>query len=90
VKLSPPYNGYAVAPKMIDCGVIFRRARKEHKCDGAHDGEKIVPCLLNRPIQREMYVEYYGETGSFRSGERMHFECAATRGLVIRESKNVP
>ncbi len=85
---NPTYNGWRISESMLDSGVIFRKGRKEYRCQGSHDGEKHAPCLLSRPIHHgEAHVEYVGETYAYQSGKRYHFECAETEGFVKREAK---
>lgn len=60
---------------------FWRTARKAHRCDGGHDGQKRVPC--NVPIASgTRYVEYLGEAPMYSSGYRYHLECAAQQGLL--------
>jgi hypothetical protein len=59
----------------------FRKARKQHRCWGGHDGSKRVNC--DKPIERgSQYIEYVGETPLWQSGQRYHYECACQQGLV--------
>lgn len=64
-----------------DGGVVVRRANKQHRCYGGHDGEKRTECT--RPIMpREVYIEYLGDAIPFHHGPRYHVECAVMQGLV--------
>lgn len=62
--------------------VILRVARKEHSCNGGHDGQKPVKCCSLIGIG-EPYVEYVGESHPFLGGRRYHPICAEQQGLVV-------
>jgi len=70
-----------VTPLFDDGSVIFRRARKDHRCDGGHDGKQRTACTL--PIRKgDSYIEYLGESPAFASGNRYHYLCAMQQGLI--------
>ena len=89
MKEANPYNGWETNPSMYDSGVFFRVAWGEYPCRGAHNGEKHISCLLDRPINPgEKYVEYCGESSPYHARVRRHFECAGTEGLVRKQELN--
>lgn len=62
---------------------IFRKARKQHRCCGGHDGQRRTKC--EEPIrQGDQYVEYVGEVPLWQSGYRYHHVCAEQQGLIRR------
>lgn len=61
--------------------VYVRRARKEHRCAGGHNGEKRTRC--EQPINRgEIYIEYVGESPLYESGYHYHLDHAVQQGLI--------
>ena len=67
---------------MDDGSVIVRIARKEHRCDGGHNGQTRTKC--DKPIApHSVYIEYTGESSPFTSGYRYHVYCAVQQGLLV-------
>lgn len=78
-------NGYQENPDMDN--VIVRRARKEHRCAGGHDGQKRTRCA--DPIQKgEVYIEYVGESPLYESGYHYHLDHAVEQGLIKERKDN--
>lgn len=72
---------YQLTDGMLDCKI--RTARKEHRCRGGYDpvNRRYVKCF--DPICKgEQYVEYFGFSAPYESGERYHMRCAAQQNLV--------
>ncbi len=66
----------------MEFATAIRRARKEHRCCGGHDGSTNTPCA--DPINKgDLYVEYSGESSPFKSGRRYHIECATQQGILL-------
>jgi len=73
-----------IRPTLID-GVVIRRARKAHHCNGDYDrcGKRRVRCAGGEIRRGELYVEWLGESGVYQSGARYHLGCAVNQGLVM-------
>lgn len=81
--------GYKINPSMDDGSVIIRRARKDWRCQGGHNGIKRTRC--DEPIPKNtLYIEYIGETPLYESGTRYHPTCAQQQGLLIPDSLPQP
>lgn len=60
----------------------LRTGRKTHHCHGMHNGERRIKC--DDPIVAgAQYLEYFGESAPYESGQRYHIYCALSQGLLV-------
>ncbi len=66
----------------IDEAAIIRCARKAHICVGPHNGQKRVRCGAGPIAKGSVYVEWMDSAACYQSGERYHWWCAITQGIL--------